>query len=91
LVSEPSGLEFEPRPRIFIPLRVIPVSLFYHRPVDPVGPVCGRALASRQEGECWNGLKGLHPLPYHLGFMIGLTSGVPPSQNKQKFDDQNPS
>jgi hypothetical protein len=29
--------------------------------------------------KCWNGLRGLHPLPYHLGFMVGLVSGVPPS------------
>jgi hypothetical protein len=28
---------------------------------------------------CWNGLRGLHPLPYHLGFMVGLVSGIHPS------------
>jgi hypothetical protein len=36
-------------------------------------------LTSRQEGECWNGLRGLHPLSYHLDFMVGLASRVPPS------------
>jgi hypothetical protein len=41
--------------------------------------VCGWALPDRQEGECWNGLRELHPLPYHLDFMVGLASGVPPS------------
>jgi hypothetical protein len=45
----------------------------------PSSPVCGWALTGRQEGKCWNSLRGFHPLPYHLGFMVGLASGVPPS------------
>jgi hypothetical protein len=45
----------------------------------PLNPMCGRALTDRQEGEYWNSLRGIHPLSYHLGFMVGLASGVPPS------------
>jgi hypothetical protein len=41
--------------------------------------MCRWVLADRQEEECWNGLRGLHPLPYHMGFMVRLASRVSPS------------
>jgi hypothetical protein len=28
---------------------------------------------------CWNGLRGFHLLLYHLCFMVGLASEIPPS------------
>jgi hypothetical protein len=37
------------------------------------------SIVANEQCQCWNGLRGIHLFLYHLSFMIGLISGVPPS------------